>query len=110
MGSEFKKADRNKPRYDLIPPELLHETAEVLEFGREKYGANNWAQGAEYGRYFAAMQRHLWAWWAGQKCDEESGLKHLAHAACCLAFLMAYEHRGLGTDDRPEMESFRDAR
>lgn len=109
MGSEFKKADGGKPRYDLLPPELLHETARVLEYGAQKYEPNNWAQGADYGRYFAAMQRHLWAWWSGENSDPESDLPHLAHAACCLGFLMAYQNRGLGNDDRPETELY-DAR
>lgn len=110
MGSEFKKADWGKARYDLLPPELLHQTAQVLDFGAQKYGANNWAQGADYSRYFAAMQRHLWQWWSGQNADEESGMLHLAHAAACLGFLMAYQNRDLGNDDRPRTELYDDAR
>lgn len=98
--TEFVKADHGKPRMDLIPPEFLVETAKVLAYGAEKYTPNNWCAGADWGRYFAAMQRHLWAWWAGEDTDPETGLSHLAHAACCLAFLMAYEARGIGTDDR----------
>ena len=27
------------------------------------------------------MQRHAWAWQAGEDLDEESGLNHLAHVA-----------------------------
>jgi hypothetical protein len=33
--------------------------------------------------------------------DHESGRSHLAHAACCVLFLLAYERRKVGTDDRP---------
>jgi hypothetical protein len=63
-----------------------------------------------WGRVFGALMRHLWAWWGGKgpttksfllgELDEETGHSHLWHAACCLAFLMAYEERSVGTDDR----------
>jgi hypothetical protein len=57
-----------------------------------------------WGRVFGAMMRHSWAWWRGERTDPESGLPHLHHAACCIAFLMAYEQRQTGTDDRPTPE------
>jgi hypothetical protein len=100
LGLEFVKADDDKPRYDLLPPEMLEETAQVLTFGAQKYSAHNWAKGASWSRYFSAMMRHMWAWWRGEDNDPETGYSHLAHAACCLGFLMAYQRRGLGTDDR----------
>jgi hypothetical protein len=100
VGLEFVKADDDKPRYDLLPPEMLEETAQVLTFGAQKYSAHNWAKGASWSRYFSAMMRHMWAWWRGEDNDPETGYSHLAHAACCLGFLMAYQRRGLGTDDR----------
>ena len=96
----FNKADSGKARIDLIPHEYITETAEVLTLGAEKYGADNWAQGADWSRYFAAMQRHLWAWKSGEDVDPETGKSHLAHASCCLAFLVAYQARNLGADDR----------
>jgi len=96
----FEKADAGKPRIDLIPHEMIFETAEVLSDGANKYGADNWRQGAEWSRYFSALQRHLWAWKSGEDLDPETGKSHLAHASCCLAFLMAYQRREIGTDDR----------
>lgn len=96
----FNKADKGKPRVDLIPHEFVMETSQVLAVGAEKYGADNWQAGADWSRYFAAMQRHMWAWKSGEDTDPETGLSHLAHASCCLAFLMAYQARDLGTDDR----------
>jgi hypothetical protein len=96
----FAKADAGKPRIDLIPHEFVQQTAEVLTIGAAKYSPNNWAAGADWSRYFSAMQRHLWAWKSGEDLDPETGKSHLAHAACCLAFLMAYEARQIGTDDR----------
>ena len=97
---KFVKDDNAKTRYDLLPPELLEETARVLTFGAQKYSAHNWAQGASWSRYFSAMMRHMWAWWRGEDNDPETGFSHLAHAACCLSFLIAYQRRGLGVDDR----------
>ncbi len=94
------KHDANKPRYDLIPPEGIEAIARVLTYGAGKYGDRNWEGGLAWGRVFAACMRHLWAWWRGEGVDEESGLSHLAHAACCLVFLIAYEARGVGEDDR----------
>jgi hypothetical protein len=42
-------------------------------------------------RYFAALMRHLTAWWDGERADPESGLHHLAHAGCCLLFLIWFD-------------------
>lgn len=97
---KFSKADVGKPRVDLIPHEFILETAEVLSFGADKYSPGNWKAGADWSRYFSAMQRHLWAWKSGEDLDPETGKSHLAHAACCLSFLMAYQARKIGTDDR----------
>jgi len=94
------KADAGKARMDLLAPEFLTLTAEVLDFGARKYAARNWERGMSWGRVFGALMRHLWAWWGGEKLDKETRLPHLAHASCCLMFLMAYEQRRIGTDDR----------
>ncbi len=100
---EGVKHDAGKARWDLLPPELMEETAKVLAFGAAKYGARNWEKGFSWGRAFAALMRHLWDWWRGANGgrDEETGLSHLAHAAANLAFLIAFEKRQVGQDDRP---------
>ena len=84
-----KKHDANKPRFSLIPHDALWQVVAVLEFGAKKYGVENW-RGVENARqrYFDACHRHLNAWWQGESVDDESGLPHLAHAVCCLLFLM----------------------
>lgn len=69
---------------------------------QNKTGARNWEKGMHWSRPFAALMRHMWAWWRGNNLDDESGLPHLWHAACCIAFLIAYEWRATGVDDRPE--------
>lgn len=96
------KHDGDKVRLDLLPPELVEGVGAVLTFGAHKYGARNWEKGMRWGRPFAALLRHLWAWWRGEEKDPETGMSHLWHAGCCLAFLIAYEQRQIGDDDRPK--------
>lgn len=87
-----KKFDSGKARWDLLPFSAIAGIVEVMTFGAAKYGSNNWQNVAPFeARYFAAMQRHLAAWRAGEKIDSESGLPHLAHAACCIVFLLSKE-------------------
>lgn len=101
---EGTKYDSGKTRLDLLPPELLYGVANVLEFGAEKYDEYNWAKGMKWSRVFSALMRHMWAWWSGEDKDNETGMSHLWHAACCLAFLIAYEQRKTGEDDRYVVE------
>ena len=99
--TEGRKYDSGKPRLDLLPPELLFGVSDILTFGAAKYGDRNWESGMAWSRVFAALMRHLWAWWRGDAADAETGKSHLWHAGCCIAFLIAYEARSAGTDDRP---------
>ena len=104
------KFDTDKPRYDLIPPELLDGVAKVLTFGAAKYGDRNWEQGIDSGRVFAALMRHMWAWWRGERDDPESGMSHLYHAACNVAFLIAFESRDMITDRQERHHADAEAR
>ena len=86
-----RKFDGEKLEYGLIPPLAMQEMVRVLTFGAQKYERENWKRVPESKRrYFDAMERHIWAWKMGEIMDPESGIHHLAHAACCLFFL--YEH------------------
>lgn len=90
------KFDSGKPDPSLIPPEVIEELAKVLSFGAKKYAPRNWEKGINFSRVFASLNRHIWTWWDPTKpsVDPETGLSHLSHAACCIAFLLAYEGRG----------------
>jgi len=100
--SEGRKDDGGKLRYDLLSPEALRGIADVLRYGAAKYEDRNWEAGIKWSRVYAALLRHLVdAWWAGEDFDEESGLHHLDHAACCLHFLQTYRHTRTDFDDRP---------
>lgn len=85
--TEGLKDDGGKPRMELLEPEYLRGTADVLTYGASKYAPNNWRQGIDASRLYGALQRHLNAFWAGEEIDPESGLPHLYHASCELMFL-----------------------
>ena len=95
------KFDYGKTRYDLVPVEAVAALASILTHGAEKYGDRNWEKGMDWSRPYGSLLRHLFAWWARENIDPESGKPHLWHAICNLAFLIAYEARDDGTDDRP---------
>ncbi len=90
--TEGAKLDAGKPRWSLLPWQAVARVVEVLEYGARKYAVDNWRLVPDARRrYFDAAQRHLLAWWGGELVDAESGLPHLAHAACCALFLLAFE-------------------
>lgn len=90
------KNDLGKPDMSLISPYFKTDMARALDEGAKKYGRDNWLKpGLNFCRVLAAAQRHLTAWEAGETNDPESGIPHLAHAACCLMMLHEYERRGL---------------
>lgn len=110
-AAEGRKDDTDKDRLELIPPEVPFALARVLTFGAKKYEDRNWEKGMKWGRVFGATLRHLWAWWGGRgpttksfllgDLDSETKFSHLWHALCCVSFLVAYEERAIGEDDRP---------
>lgn len=95
------KFDNDKLPWHLLPGDALDEIARVLKHGALKYGERNWEQGMAWHRPFSAAMRHLWAYWRGEDYDQETGCLHLAHAACCVLFMLGYQLRGIGVDDRP---------
>lgn len=101
---EGVKHDQQKIRWDLIPYDAVNEIAKVLTFGAAKYEARNWEKGMDWSRAFGALQRHLTRWFHGQDKDKETKLTHLANAGCCLFFLLAWELRQVGNDDRPKLD------
>lgn len=82
-----RDTDENKPRFDLIPPELLKRLAELYARGAIKYGDNNWRQAnsqEEYDRMKASAWRHFVQWSAGWNTEED-------HFAGAVWNLIAYE-------------------
>jgi len=84
------KFDTGKIEWDLMPIEAMEEVIQVMMYGSKKYAKNNWKFVEDHKvRYYNAAMRHLFAWQNGQTSDPETGFNHLAHAMCCILFLLA---------------------
>lgn len=94
------KFDQNKLPLHLLSTEAMNQTAAVLQFGAKKYAEHNWRKGFAWSRPLAAAMRHITAFNNGEDKDPESGLSHLAHAACCIMFLLEFEKTHKHLDDR----------
>jgi len=95
------KYDSGKLRFDLVPISSEKALAQVLTYGARKYAERDWEKGIAYSRIYAAARRHLASWWAGTDTDAESGLPHLDHALCNIAFLIEFMKTHPELDDRP---------
>jgi hypothetical protein len=85
------KFDGDKVRLDLLPFTALESVGVVLTYGAKKYAPDNWRKVPGWRwRYMGAALRHLFA--SRRSFDDpETGLPHLAHAACCVLFLLEQE-------------------
>ena len=88
-ADQSAKADAEKIRPTLVPPALVEAVAAVREYGCSKYhDPDNWRR-VEPQRYWEATLRHALAAWDNYEAtDAESGLPHLAHMACDIAFIL----------------------
>lgn len=100
VDQQAQKYDGGKMPLHLLPTVALNQIAEVLAFGAQKYSANQWRAGMNWSRLLGAALRHITAFNNGEDLDPESGLSHLAHAGCCVMFLLEYEQTRRDFDDR----------
>lgn len=88
------KSDAGKPKLTLVPRRIIFDIAQIREYGNNKYpegGIDNWKQ-VEPERYRDAAFRHFLAYLDDPYgVDSESGLPHLWHLACNIAFLCDLE-------------------
>lgn len=102
------KQDQGKPRWDLLPSSL-EEVVKNFTVGAAKYSPHAWriGKGLAYSRVYAALFRHLTAWWwHHETVDQETKCHPLAAVAWCTLVLLEYELSGTGQDDRqPTAES-----
>jgi 5'(3')-deoxyribonucleotidase len=91
-------------RFDLLPPDALDAVATHFGLGARKYADRNWERGYAWGLSYGAALRHLNLFWAGEDYDHDPSLgqpsPHLAAAAFHILALLAFQKRGIGTDDR----------
>lgn len=91
---------RKSARTDLLPADVLMLIAEHYGKGAEKYADRNWEKGYAWSLNYGALLRHLLLWWQGEELDED-GSRHIVAVAWHAMALIAFETRGIGTDDRP---------
>ena len=92
LEPEGKKFDTGKLSYTLLPWKAITEIVSILEFGKQKYGRDNWQKVPNAKeRYLDACFRHLISYVEGETHDHESGRHHLAHAVCCLLFVLWFD-------------------
>ena len=86
------KADVGKARLSIGPFKYIGAVTRVREYGNAKYGdPENW-RNVEVERYRDALFRHLLLYLEDPHgVDAESGLPHIWHVACNVAFLCEME-------------------
>ena len=87
-------------RMDLVPIGPLRALAAHYGAGAKKYDDRNWEKGYEWSKSYAALMRHITAFWGGENVDEE-GLSHLAAVAFHTFSLMEFSVTHPEFDDRP---------
>lgn len=89
-----RKDDTGKPQWSLLPIREVRDVVKVLTFGATTYAPENWKYiHRPRERYYDAAMRHLAEWKMGHIKDGQSKLPHLAHAICCLLFLMWFDRK-----------------
>ena len=100
-ASGGKKDDTGKLDWALLPLYPIREVIKVLMWGEKHYDRDNWqlVENARL-RYYNAAMRHITTWFEGKKADSDTKLPHLAHAICCLIFLMWFDKKGYKDADK----------
>ena len=99
-----KKQERGKPPLDMVPSALVEGAARAFAHGEQKHGRWQWysvRNEVSWSTWFAALLRHLFAWFWSEDVDKDSGLNHLDCAAAELAMLMHIVKNNQGQDNRP---------
>jgi hypothetical protein len=82
-----------------VPKELFTGTLYVLEFGANKYAANNWllpdGVNSDHKSMYGSIFRHVAEAYAGKEHDPESRLHPAMHAQARLGMMLARKVRGL---------------
>lgn len=91
-------------RFDLIPSDAMWALAEHYGKGASKYADRNWEKGYAWSLSYAALQRHLHAWWMREDDGHDEAFGAFPHIVAVLwhaCALVVFSLRKIGTDDRP---------
>lgn len=111
LKDQSVKKDKGKPALDLLPIDALLQVSRCFEYGAEKYGVLSWktSDNISYNRIYAAILRHMFAWWEGEDIDPESGLNHLNHVCTNALILLSHIHNSRSDlDNRPTSKDNKD--
>lgn len=92
-------------RFDLLPWEAIAKVARHYGKGAEKYDDHNWRRGYEWSKSYAALMRHLTAFWSGEDIDEETGSPHMAAVVFHSLTLLTFMDEQREFDDRYKPET-----
>lgn len=100
MTTKATHKDTGKPQLSLIDPLFIREVGRALTIPTVsgKYPPNNWRDGIEISRLLNSTLRHVNDFNDGVDNDVETGVSHLAHAACNLMFALRM------MKDRPDLD------
>lgn len=90
-NKDLLKQTEGKLNLTLVPRKIIIAIARVREYGNKKYNTNNPDNWKDNPRelYNEAAFRHFIAYLDdNESLDKESGLPHLHHLACNIAFLI----------------------
>ncbi len=90
------KETKGKPQVDLVHYSLIKAVAEVRTFGINKYQNDEDWKTTPVRTYVAAAIRHLYKYLWENELDNESGLRHLAHAATSLDLALTLDDNNKG--------------
>ena len=93
--SDGVKEDKSKKaRWDLMDWSALNMAAEVMALGCGIHKDDAGWKNKSINEHFASCQRHLVAYFTGEKYDLVTGKHHLSHALCRVMFMLALELEG----------------
>ena len=94
------RSNAGKLEWCLFPFEAAEEIVKVLTYGARKYAVGNWEKGCPWTDTYNSLLRHLVAWRSGEDYDPETKLLHLGQIGCNVVFLLMYQLKSWGKDDR----------
>lgn len=87
--------DAGKLKMSLVPHKELQRVMKRYRDGADKFGANNWQHGMPLSELYDSCQRHLMAWFTGDKSED-----HAAAAVWNILCAMWMEENSAEMDDR----------
>lgn len=92
-----------KPATELLPPDVMLAVADLLGDSAVTHAGHDFSDGRPWSVDYAALQRHLLTFWAGEDADPGSGRSHVIHIAARSLLLATAVLRHPDHDDRPRL-------